>query len=751
MEEVLSISGTIEDVIYYNDSNGYAVIEIDFEKQPCVAVGCMAKISEGEKLRLTGKWVVHPEYGRQFKFSDYEVIMPTGEAEMLRYLSSGIVYGVKSATAKKLVEAFGEDTFNVMLTEPMRMSEIKGISKARAEKIAESFREVQVTQSIVLYLQKYGITASMAIKVYNVLGAEAVKVIEENPYVLADRVDGISFETSDNIAGIMGIAKNSPMRIKSGIKYILKSSSYTMGNTCMYKRILTEQSAYILGVTVGEVENVYPDLMMSSEIMPDNVDGEEAFYLYSLYNAEMYVAARLRSIAENAEDGVLTAEEAEDYIKKSEAETGIELAEKQRLAVSRSVMNKCMVLTGGPGTGKTTTINTLIKIFKSLNMKIALAAPTGRAAKRMTQVTGIEAKTIHRLLGANGGGEAAHFSHDEENPLSADVIILDEVSMIDIQLMNYMLRAVKPGARLILSGDSDQLPSVGPGNVLRDIIRSGIIPVVSLDKIFRQAEESYIVVNAHRINHGELPRVNAKGGDFFFNRCSDTHEVAKTITDLYINRLPRAYGYDSMSQIQILSPTKRGMPGTVHLNKCIQDAINPKDERKCEYAYGDTIFRVGDKVMQTKNNYDIVYVRDNADDGTGIFNGDMGIIKEISTVDKVMLIDFDDDKHVEYPFEQLDELDLAYAITVHKSQGSEFPVVVMPVCAMPPMLMCRNLFYTAITRAKELVVLVGTQEAVVTMTINNSHYKRCTGLCDKLSKSMTSKANGFEALKNSKE
>jgi len=497
---------------------------------------------------------------------------------------------------------------------------------------------------------------------------------------------------------------------------------------------LTEKSAYILEVDISEVENIYPDLMMSNDVMADIVDGEDVIYLTYLYNAENYVAMRFGSMSQSTAAVLLNDEETDDYIKKTEKESGIILAERQKEAVKSAVQNGCMILTGGPGTGKTTTINTLIKIFTDLGLKIALAAPTGRAAKRMSQVTGMEAKTIHRLLGAMGGEDSARFSHDENDPLSADVIILDEVSMIDVLLMSHMLKAVKPGARLILSGDADQLPSVGAGNVLRDVIQSGIIPVVALDKIFRQAEESLIVVNAHKINKGEMPVLNSTTGDFFFIKSQSFDEISKTIVELYKTRLPKAYDYDAMTQIQILSPTKKGIAGTINLNQLVQEAVNPKDITKTEHQYGNTVFRVGDKVMQTKNNYDILYMRDDGENGSGIFNGDMGIIKGISTVDKVMLIDFDDDKHVEYPFEQLDELDLAYAVTVHKSQGSEFPAVIMPVCNMPPMLMCRNLFYTAITRAKEMIVLVGMPEAAATMTQNNTHYKRTTGLCDKLSR-----------------
>ena len=510
-----------------------------------------------------------------------------------------------------------------------------------------------------------------------------------------------------------------------------------MGNTFVPKSLLTKRCAYILGISIEDVEIVYPDLMISCDIMPDTFDGTDVIYLTGLYNAETYVAERLKSMAVYCDNSVLNPDEADDYIRKNEEFSGITLADKQREAVRSAVRNGCMVLTGGPGTGKTTTINTIIQIFRDLNLKVALTAPTGRAAKRMSQVTVLEAKTIHRLLEATGADDASRFARNEANLLSADVIIVDEVSMIDVSLMSSLLKAVKPGARLILSGDADQLPSVGPGNVLHDIIKSEILPVVCLNKIFRQAEQSYIVVNAHRINSGQLPYVNQNGGDFFYISAEKTSEAVDTVAKLYTDRLPKAYGYDPIQSIQVLTPTRKGISGTLNLNKVLQERINPPDITKGEYAYGNMIFRVGDKVMQIKNNYDIVYIRNNKEQGSGIFNGDMGIIKDISTIDKTMLIEFDDNREVEYPFEQLDELDLAYATTVHKSQGSEFPVVVMPVCGISKMLMCRNLFYTAITRAKELVVLVGNFQSVYLMIHNNTIQQRWTGLCEKLKRKNT--------------
>ncbi len=728
MEEHISISGIIEDMIYYNDTNGYSVVEVDAEGEPVVCVGYMAPLSAGETVTFRGKWVVHHEYGRQFKFTDYSVSMPSEEEEILRYLASGIVWGVGEATAKKIVAHFGKDTFKIMLTDPKRLADVKGISEKKAEKICTSFRDVQMTQSIVIYLQKYNISASVAVKVYNALGGEALKYIEDNPYILADRVDGISFNTADAIALSKGVEHNSPNRIKSALVYILKGSAYTMGNTCMKKTELTDKCAKALGIEITDVENVYADLVITADVMMDTVDGESVVYLSSLYNAECYVAEKLYDMAVSKPKEIMTAAQVEEYISAWEDETKIILCDEQKDAVAQSAMHGVMVLTGGPGTGKTTTINTIIAIFTSVGLKVAIAAPTGRAAKRLCEVTGKEAKTIHRLLGATGGGEVSHFTKDENDPLTADVIILDEVSMVDITLMHHFLRAVKSGARLILSGDADQLPSVGAGNVLFDLIKSDVVPKVGLEKIFRQAEQSKIVVNAHRINHGLMPIVNEPTGDFFYLAANGAEDAAQCVTDLYKKRLPEAYGYIPLCDIQILTPTKKGPAGTINLNRLIQAAINPKSDIKSEYVYGNTVFRIGDKVMQTKNNYDIVYTRPGNDNGTGVFNGDMGIITDISTVDRVMMIDFDDERTVEYPFEQLDELELAYAVTVHKSQGSEFPVVIMPTVPVAPMLMCRNLFYTAITRAKQMVVLVGDAKSISNMTSNEMFYRRSTGL-----------------------
>ena len=734
MSEIITVTGTVEEIIYTNPDNGYTVCVIDSaEESIFTATGYMPFISEGESVALSGNWTQHPDYGEQFKAEYYETVLPSDEEAIIKYLGSGIISGIREATAKKLVAHFGTEILDIMLQNPERLAEIKGISREKAEKIGKSFAEARSMQNVVMFLQQYSITANMAVKIHSVLGSNAVEMIKKNPYILADMVDGIAFKTADTIAFNMGMPRNSLDRIKAGVKHILRDAAFTSGHVFLPKTVLIEHSVYTLKVEESEVEAAISALVGSKDIFPDNVGGINAYYLYEYYEAEYYISRRLIALVNSEQKFTMNENEAERAIDEYKAESDIHLATEQRSAVVTALVSGCMVLTGGPGTGKTTTINTIIKLLEDLKLSIALAAPTGRAAKRMSQITGCEAKTIHRLLGVQRASDGYNvFTHNEENPLSADVIILDEVSMIDITLMSTFLKAVKRGARVIFSGDADQLPSVGPGNIIHDMIESKTIPVIQLNQIFRQAEESLIIVNAHRINHGELPELKEHASDFFFLKRRTPEESAYTIADLFKNRLPKSYGVDPLSSIQIISPTKKGLAGTVALNKLLQSHINPYDELRPQYAYGSITFRVGDKVMQTKNNYDIPYTREKGEDGTGIFNGDMGIIEAIFVRDKMMVIVFDEDKRVEYPFTNLDELDLAYAITVHKSQGSEFPIVVMPVCSFAPMLMSRNLFYTAVTRAKDMVVLVGSEKTVANMTMNNQYRERFTGLCEKL-------------------
>ncbi|MDD6485049.1 MAG: ATP-dependent RecD-like DNA helicase [Clostridiales bacterium] len=733
MSEIVTVTGTIEDIIYTNEENGYTVCDLmGPDSEYFTAVGFLPCAAQGQMLSLSGEWIRHPDYGKQFKIEAFEMIEPDEEDDILAYLASGIVEGVREATAKKLVEHFGKDTLNIMLTDPSRLAEIKGISPKKAKKIGESYKETRAVQSIVIFLQQYNLSVNLAMRIHSFLGANAVDAIKQNPYVLADRISGISFTTSDAIAYSMGVAKNSPLRIRSGILYFMQEAQLTSGHTYMPKALIIEHTAYNLGVEESEAESALLELIADNELIFDNIDNKDVIYTKPMYTAEAYVARRLATMSVQTGKKSMTPAQAEAVIDEVEEGMKISLAPEQRSAVLGAVSHGCLVITGGPGTGKTTTINTIIELMERMKLSVKLAAPTGRAAKRMSQLTGLEAQTIHRLLGVQSQKGVQSFIHDETNPLKADVIILDEVSMIDISLMASFLYAVKPGAKLILSGDGDQLPSIGAGNVLRDIIDSGAVPVVRLNHIFRQAQQSLIVMNAHRINGGEMPDLSVKDADFFYIRKDDAPSALKTVVELYTARLPKTYGVDPLSQIQVLSPTKKGDIGTVNLNRTLQDSINPPDAAKCEHIYSGTVFREGDKVMQIKNNYDIVYTCADGCEGTGVFNGDMGIIRTINTHDRSMTVIFDEDKTVEYPFESLSELDLAYAVTVHKSQGSEFPIVIMPVGRFLGMLMTRNLFYTAVTRAKKMVVLVGSSHTIGCMVKNTATNARYTGLRERL-------------------
>ncbi|MCH5184738.1 MAG: ATP-dependent RecD-like DNA helicase [Oscillospiraceae bacterium] len=729
------IEGVAENIIYRNEDNGYTVCDIygGDKHGYFTAVGIMPYVTEGMGVLLTGSWTENPSYGEQFHVDFYELVMPSDEESIETYLASGAIPGIGETTAARLVEKFGKDVFTVMLAQPERLAEIKGISKKKAARISEDFAKIQGMQNVIMFLQQYHISVNVAAKVYKILGSDAVEKIKENPYILSEKVLGIGFKTADNIAFTRGIPKNSIERLRAGIKYILASAAYDDGHTYMPKDLLEEHSAYNLDVDEDEIENAVVSLVADRSVYTDEVNGKTVCYLSSYYSAEVNTAKKLLYLAEYKQRDISGAM-IEELIEKAENETGIILAGEQRSAVITAAENGVTVLTGGPGTGKTTTINTIIKVMRYCSLKIVLAAPTGRAAKRMSEVTGLEAQTIHRLLKmcGSGDGESRVFERDENDPVDADVIIVDEMSMVDIMLMNSLLRAIRPGTKLILSGDADQLPSVGAGNVLSDIIKSGVVETVRLDRIFRQAEESLIVVNAHRINSGEQPELKCRNKDFFFLSRDNAADIAFTVSELCRSRLPSSYGLDPVISIQVLSPMKKGNTGVIALNGILQRELNPPAKGKKEHKHGKICFREGDKVMQIKNNYDIEWTTDDGESGYGIFNGDMGIIEEIDTGEKAMTIIFDDTRRVIYGFSGLDELELSYAITVHKSQGSEFPVVVMPVYHFAPALMCRNLFYTAVTRAKDMVVLVGSESAVKRMVENNSRRERFTALEERM-------------------
>ncbi|MBZ4647254.1 MAG: family ATPase [Clostridia bacterium] len=731
-----TIEATVEEIVFVNEGNGFTVCDINYNKELVTAVGYMPYLSVGETVKLVGNWVTHHDYGEQFKVEYYERVLPCTVAMIQKYLASGVIKGIREATAQKIVDKFGEKALEIIENEPERLAEIKGISVKRAAEIGQSFWEQREVRKVVMFLQQYGVTPNYAVKVYKKFGNDAIDQIKKNPYILSEEIYGIGFKTADKIALSMGIELNDVERVKAGVKYVLTYNS-SGGHTFLPKNVLVQLSAELLQVSVQEIEYAIISMMVDKSVYVEKMEDMEAVYLAPFHHAEMSVARRLMNIAFAQMQTELR--DIDREITDIEQEIGITLADQQREAVKEALCNGVLVITGGPGTGKTTTINTIIKLMEKRGYTIALAAPTGRASKRMSEMTGKEAKTIHRLLeiGYMDEGDQVQFARDESNPLDIDVVIIDETSMVDILLMNGLLKAITPGTRLVMVGDVDQLPSVGPGNVLRDIIESGMVKVVRLTEIFRQAQESMIIVNAHRINKGDYPLLNVKDKDFYFMARDTAPEIVSSIVELCKHRLPAFYGYDSIQSIQVLTPMRKSPVGIINLNAELQKVLNPPSKDKKEKVFRDCLFREGDKVMQIKNNYNIRWERiSDQEEGTGVFNGDVGYIQKINDEESTMTIIFDDDKKVEYDYNQLDELELAYAITVHKSQGSEFPVVVMPMFPGPPMLMSRNLLYTALTRARELVVLVGKEGTIKMMIDNNREMKRYSGLAEKLRKQL---------------
>lgn len=727
------LKGTVTEIVYYNSVNCYAVCNIENKEGSYTAVGYMPYIAGGERVTLTGEWTFHQDYGPQFKVEFFEKDMPSEVSDILKYLASGSIKGVRMATAQKIVDMFGEDTLNVLEKAPEKLAKIQGISKKRALEIGEDFVRQQSVRNIVMYLQKFGITPQSAVKVYKRYGSESVETIKENPYVLSETVYNIGFKTADRIALEMGIQPNATIRIEAAIKHMLNNATMN-GHTYLPKDMLLDEICRFLNVLPEEAENTMVKMIFESQLKNENDNHyQQRIYLPKLYDAEFYVADKINKIVKNnsTNDDI----DIEKIIKEIEKNNGITLAEHQKSAVYCAMEKGATIITGGPGTGKTTIINSIIQIMDRLDRKVMLAAPTGRAAKRMTEVCGIEAKTIHRLLEAtfSESDDNMRFLKDEENPLDCDLLIIDEMSMVDILLMKALLKALKAHTRLIMVGDSDQLPSVGAGNVLHDIINSGTVPTVALTEIFRQAKESAIVVNAHKINHGEYPEFNKEGTDFFLIKRDNAVDISSSVIDLFINRLPKAYRYNPLYQIQILSPTRKGITGVTELNNALQKVINPPDKKKKEKSFKNIIFREGDKVMQTRNNYDMEWTKldDHEVVGCGVFNGDIGYIHRIDKETESATIVFDDKLYI-YEFAKMEDLDLAYAVTVHKSQGSEFDAVIMPMYPCAPMLQNRNLFYTAVTRAKKLVVLVGRESCIQAMIDNKTEQIRYTGLEQKL-------------------
>ena len=730
---VESLAGYVEHIIYRNADNGYTVLNLVSGEDEITCVGIFSAIAEGENIEAQGEYTEHPTYGQQFKVTSFEEKAPEDEEAIERYLGSGAIKGIGLAMAARIVRHFKEDTFRIIEEEPERLAEIKGISNRKAMEIASQVNEKRDLRQAMIFLQQYGITMNLAVKVYQAYGQDVYGIIRENPYRLADDIDGVGFRTADEIAARVGIRMDSDFRVRSGILYTLLQASGE-GHTYLPETELTPRASKLLNVTAEQVEKQYMDLAIERKIILKQMEDQTQIYAASFYYMEANTATMLKRL--NVSYDVSDAE-IEQRIRGIEKKSGMTLDEHQVTAVKEAVRNGLLVITGGPGTGKTTTINTIIRYFELEGLEIFLAAPTGRAAKRMSETTGFEARTVHRMLELNGGAEGSGgFERDESNPLEADVIIVDEMSMVDISLMYSLLKAISVGTRLILVGDVNQLPSVGPGSVLRDIIQSHACNVVMLTKIFRQASTSDIIVNAHKINHGEEVILDNKSMDFFFLKRYDADVIINVVLQLIKQKLPKfvdATPYD----IQVLTPMRKGLLGVERLNGILQRYMNPPANDKVEKEYGSTVFREGDKVMQTKNNYQLAWeIRTKfgltVDKGLGIFNGDMGIIRQINDFAEQMIIEFDEGRMVEYPYKLLDELELAYAITIHKSQGSEYPVVVIPLLSGPMMLMNRNLLYTAVTRARKCVTLVGNEVTFQQMIQNTSQQKRYSGLCDRL-------------------
>ena len=733
------IEAFADETVFRNEENGYTVLVVKAGKSRVSAVGIMPPIAVGEKLRITGDWTEHPVYGRQIKVQSIEIEKPTTLSGIEKYLSSGMIRGIGPATAKLLIRAFGEETLDVLYSQPEKLLDVPGIGQKRAQMIQESYAEQAQQREAMVFLQSYGVTPALAVKIYKRYGENVRQVITRNPYRLVEDVDGIGFKTADRIAASLGIEQSSEYRLSAGVKYTLSEATAGAGHCYLPRPELALAARRLLGSDADSIDRTIDSLILShdisAQILPCD-SGEEvvALYLPSTYRAESEVARRLREMIDAMPDSM--ASDLTAQIDELERIEGLAFHTQQRQAIETAVTHGMTVITGGPGTGKTTIIKCIIKLL-SVHGDVALAAPTGRAAKRMSEACGMEAKTLHRLL--EYGGEEGDFARSEDNPLEIDTLIIDEMSMVDIFLMRSLLRALVPGTRLIMVGDADQLPSVGAGNVLRDILDSGVIPSVRLTEIFRQDEKSMIVYNAHRINRGESPRLNAKGSDFFFERAVSPSDAAKRIVTLCSARLPGFLGLDPVRQMQVLSPTKKGECGVWMLNQLLQAEFNPPASGKHERVRGDTTFREGDKVMQTRNNYQLKWKKDGAigiEDGQGVFNGDIGFVTFIDPQEHVMEVQFDDERTATYEGGDVDDLELAYCISVHKSQGSEFPVVIMPAVGGPPMLLTRNLFYTAVTRARRMVMIVGRENAIEQMIANVNTRRRYSALCWRLKQIM---------------
>lgn len=721
---LLEVTGSVEQIIYRNEKNGYTVLELSVEDEIVTAVGSMPCVGVGENLRLIGNWKKHPNFGLQFSVEGCEQSMPTTAVAMLKYLSSGVVKGIGPVTATKMVELFGEKTLEVIQNEPERLCVIKGITNSKAKKLSEEFKNIFGIKELMLYLSEYGVTPEQAIRVWKFFGTSSIDMIKNDPYILCQDGIEIGFEKADTIAFAMNRPQDDGCRIRAGILHILLHNMRN-GHTCLPKEKMIMAAMQFLGIGKEQAEESINSLLDDCSLERDEMDGKEFLFTPNMHRAEVYTAGRLMMMLQYPPQAITNIEK---EIENIESERGIEYAALQKKAIVDALARGLLVLTGGPGTGKTTTLNAIIKILELNGEKVFLAAPTGRAAQRMAEVTGKEAKTIHRLLEVEWDQEDRPvFKKNQKNMLECDALILDELSMVDVTVFEGVLRALPLGCRLIMVGDSDQLPSVGSGNVLGDLISSGVIPVVELKEIFRQAMQSLIVTNAHKIVNGQMPELNVRNNDFFFLNMNDADKISATIVDLCKRRLPKTYGYSPLFDIQVLSPGRKGVLGTIELNKKLQEELNPPDNDKNEVSVNGYILRECDKVMQVRNNYDIPWGKTDGTAGEGVFNGDVGILTQIDKTTSSLTVQFDDRTAI-YDIENAADLEPAYAVTVHKSQGSEFEAVIMPMFRGAPQLHYRNLLYTGVTRAKTMLIMVGTPQTVYNMVENDRKTKRYTGL-----------------------
>ena len=724
-KSLLEMEGSVENIVYHNDSNQYTVLEINCGEELVTVVGTFPYISVGEKLHLYGTWTSHATFGQQFKAEAFERSRPETTSAMLKYLSSGAVKGIGAATAGKIIAAFGDDAIHVIENDPERLATIKGITLKRAREISEEIQRVNGIRDLMAFLGGFGVRPEDAVKVWKEYGADSVACIQEDPYRLCSEKIAVEFTVADKLAESLEYDRANTERVKAGILYVLRHN-LNNGHTCLPADKLCAAAARMLGVPQEDAQSALLSLCQSFDAVCENFDGRDFIFLPRQHRSEVYSADRIRMLLKYPPESIVGIDREIEEIERAE---NIQYAEMQKEAIRAALDKGLLILTGGPGTGKTTTLNAIIRILMEKGEAVALAAPTGRAAKRMSELTGVEAKTIHRLLQVDWDeNDNPVFQRNERNPLECDALVIDELSMVDSYVFESVLRALPIGCRLILVGDSDQLPSVGAGNVIGDLIASGVFPTVQLKEIFRQSMESLIVTNAHRIVSGEMPVLNVRDNDFFFMPVDDARTVSETILSLAVTRLPKRYGYSPVTDIQVLCPGRKGELGTIELNRRLREQINPQAKDKPQMTVNGTVFRVGDKVMQIKNDYDLPWSRPDGTTGEGVYNGDMGIVTDVDKAAGCMRV-MVDDREVLYDFDHAAaELELAYAVTVHKSQGNEFTAVIMPVFPGIPQLSYRNLLYTGITRAKKLLILVGRRSAIVDMVANDRKTRRFSGL-----------------------